>query len=165
MCNEYGIDTISAGVTIAAAMELYEKGYTKKEELCSGPELKFGSSEVIVYYVNAIGNNEGFGKKLRLGAYRLAESYGHPEFAMTVKKQGLPAYDPRGVQGQALAYATQNRGGCHVRAYLIAPEILAHPVAIDPQDIKTKPECVKTFLEPGSMDFLGGEGVIFLSRP
>jgi len=145
LCNEYGIDTISAGVTIATAMELYEKGYINKEELCSGPELKFGSSEAIVYYVNAIGNNEGFGKKLSLGSFRLAESYGHTEYSMTVKKQGLPAYDPRGVQGQALAYATQNRGGCHVRAYLIAPEILAHPVAIDPQDIKTKPEWVKTF--------------------
>ncbi len=145
LCNEYGFDTISAGVTIAAAMELYEKGFIKKEELCDGPELKFGSSEAVVYYAKAIGTNEGFGKKLGMGAYRLAESYGHPEIAMTVKKQGLPAYDPRGVQGQALAYATQNRGGCHVRAYLIAPEILAHPEAIDPQDIDSKPGWVKTF--------------------
>ena len=145
ICNEYGIDTISAGVTIAAAMELYEKGYIKKEELCNGPELKFGSSEAVVYYTKAIGIGEGFGVKLGMGSYRLCESYGHPEISMTVKKQELPAYDPRGVQGQGLAYVTQNRGGCHVRAYLIAPEILAHPVAIDPQDIDSKPQWVKTF--------------------
>jgi len=145
LCNEYGIDTISAGVTIAAAMELYEKGLIKQEELCNGPELKFGSSEAVVYYAKAIGACEGFGVKLGQGAYRLCESYGHPEIAMTVKKQEIPAYDPRGIQGQGLAYATQNRGGCHVRAYMIAPEILAHPIALDPQEIDSKPQWVKTF--------------------
>jgi aldehyde:ferredoxin oxidoreductase len=146
MCNELGLDTISAGVTIAAAMELYEKGYLPKADLENGPELRFGSSEAVVYYIQAMGTNKGIlGKKLAQGAYRLAESYGHPELAMCVKKQELPAYDPRGVQGQGLAYATQNRGGCHVRGYLIAPEILAHPQAIDPQELESKPTWVKAF--------------------
>jgi len=145
LCNEYGIDTITAGVTIATAMELYEEGLIEREELCNGPELKFGSSEAVVFYVKAIGTAEGLGKKLGTGSYRLAESYGRPELSMSVKKQELPAYDPRGTQGQGLAYATTNRGGCHVRAYLIAPEILAHPEAIDPMDIESKPQWVKTF--------------------
>ncbi len=146
MCNELGLDTISAGVTIAAAMELYEMGALPKEDLENGPELNFGSSEAIVYYIRAMGTNQGIlGPKLAQGSYRLADSYGHPELAMCVKKQGLPAYDPRGVQGQGLAYATQNRGGCHVRGYLIAPEILAHPEAIDPQELESKPTWVKAF--------------------
>ncbi|MCF7976232.1 MAG: aldehyde ferredoxin oxidoreductase family protein [Phycisphaerae bacterium] len=146
MCNELGLDTISAGVTIAAAMELYEKGFLPKEDLEKGPELRFGSSEALGYYIKAMGTNQGIlGKKMAQGAYRLADSYGHPELAMCVKKQELPAYDPRGVQGQGLAYATQNRGGCHVRGYLIAPEILAHPQAIDPQELESKPTWVKAF--------------------
>jgi len=145
LCNELGLDTISAGTTIAAAMELYEKGYIDKEELENGPELNFGSSEAIVYYTKQMGYREGFGDKLAMGSYRLAESYGHPEIAMTVKKQELPAYDPRGVQGHGLQYATSNRGGCHVRGYMISPEILGSPEKLDPQELKGKPEWVKIF--------------------
>ncbi|MCK5171331.1 MAG: aldehyde ferredoxin oxidoreductase family protein [Bacteroidales bacterium] len=145
MCNELGIDPISVGVTIATAMELYEKGYIKKEELEKGPELKFGNSEALLYYTKKLAYKEGFGEKMALGSYRLAESYGHPELSMTVKKMELPAYDPRGVQGQGLAYATSNRGGCHVRAYLIAPEIVGAPEKLDPQELKGKPEWVKIF--------------------
>jgi aldehyde:ferredoxin oxidoreductase len=145
MCNEFGLDPISVGVTIATAMELYEKGFIKKEELDKGPELKFGSSEALIYYTRKMALAEGIGAKLALGSYRLAEGYGHPEFSMSVKKQEIPAYDPRGVQGQGLAYATSNRGGCHVRAYLISPEIIGLPEKLDPQEIKGKPEWVKIF--------------------
>lgn len=145
MCNEYGLDSISAGVTIATAMELYDCGYIKKEEFEKGPELKFGSSEALLFYIKKMALGEGLGKKLALGSYRLAESYGHPELSMTVKKQEIPAYDPRGVQGQGLAYATSNRGGCHVRGYMISPEILGLPEKLDPQEIKGKPEWVKIF--------------------
>ena len=145
LCNEFGLDTISAGVTIACAMELYEKGYIPKEDLCGGPELKFGSSEAIVYYTRAIGLREGFGDKLAEGSYRLAMMYKHPECAMTVKKQELPAYDPRGAQGHALQYATSNRGGCHVRGYMIAPEILGVPEKLDPQSLEGKAQWVKIF--------------------
>jgi len=145
LCNELGLDTISTGVTIACAMELYEKGYIPKEDLKNGPQLTFGSSEAIVYYTKAIGYREGFGDKLALGAYRLAVMYNHPECAMTVKKQELPAYDPRGAQGHALQYATSNRGGCHVRGYLIAPEILGVPEKLDPQAVEGKANWVKLF--------------------
>ncbi len=145
LCNELGLDTISAGTTIAAAMELYEKGFIDQEELDNGPELNFGSSEAIVYYTKQMGLREGFGDKLAMGSYRLAESYGHPEISMTVKRQELPAYDPRGVQGHGLQYATSNRGGCHVRGYMISPEIIGAPEKLDPQELEGKPEWVKIF--------------------
>ncbi len=145
LCNELGLDTISTGVTIACAMELFEKGYIPKEDLKGGPELRFGSSEAIVYYTKQIAYREGLGDKLAEGSYRLAVMYKHPECAMTVKKQELPAYDPRGAQGHALQYATSNRGGCHVRGYLIAPEILGVPEKLDPKSTEGKAEWVKTF--------------------
>ncbi len=145
LCNEHGLDPISAGVTIATAMELYESGFIKKEELEKGPELKFGSAEALLFYLNKMAKAEGIGKKLAWGSFRLAESYGHAELSMSVKKQEIPAYDPRGAQGQGLAYATSNRGGCHVRAYLISPEILGAPEKIDPQAIEGKPQWVKIF--------------------
>lgn len=144
LCNEYGLDTISAGTTIACAMELYEKGYIKKEEL-DGPELKFGKIEAVTEWTRKMGAGEGFGAKMAQGSYRLAESYGVPELSMSVKKQELPAYDPRGIQGQGLQYATSNRGGCHVRGYLISPEILGLPEKLDPATLDGKAFWAKAF--------------------
>ncbi|PTV93473.1 aldehyde:ferredoxin oxidoreductase [Halanaerobium saccharolyticum] len=145
ICNELGLDTITAGTTIACAMELYEKGYIDKDELENGPELKFGSSESIIYYTQKMAYREGFGDQLAEGSYRLADSKGHPELSMSVKKQELPAYDPRGVQGHGLNYVTSNRGGCHVRGYMISPEVLGVPEKLDPQELKGKPKWVMTF--------------------
>ena len=129
-CNEYGIDTIGAGATIAAAMELYEKGYLKDEDL-DGVSLKWGDGDAVVEWTKRMGKGEGLGATMADGSYRLCDSFGVPELSMSVKKQELPAYDPRGVQGQGLSYATSNRGGCHVRGYLISPEILALPEELD----------------------------------
>ncbi len=143
-CNEYGLDTITAGSTIACAMELYEKGIISPDEI-DGVPLKFGSSEAIVEWTRKMGAGEGFGAKLALGSYRLAEEYGVPELSMSVKKLELPAYDPRGIQGHGLQYATSNRGGCHVRGYMIAPEILGLPEKLDPFSIEGKAVWVKTF--------------------
>ncbi|MBL7145805.1 MAG: aldehyde ferredoxin oxidoreductase family protein [Phycisphaerae bacterium] len=144
LCNEYGLDTISAGATIACAMEMYEKGIIGPDEI-DGPALKFGSSEAIVEWTRKMGSGEGFGAKMALGSYRLAEEYGVPELSMSVKKQELPAYDPRGVQGHGLQYATSNRGGCHVRGYMIAPEIVGLPEKLDPHSIDGKAVWVKIF--------------------
>ncbi len=144
LCNEYGLDTISAGATIACAMELYEKGFIKAEEV-DGPELKFGSAEAIVEWTRKMGEAEGFGAKLVSGSYRLAEEYGAAELSMSVKKLELPAYDPRGVQGHGLQYATSNRGGCHVRGYMIAPEIIGLPEKLDPFSLEGKAVWVKIF--------------------
>lgn len=144
-CNEVGVDTISAGATIAAAMELYEKGYIKKEDLDGGPELTWGNSEAIIEWTKRMGDAVGLGAKLALGSYRLCEMYGAPEFSMTVKKQELPAYDPRGIQGHGLQYATSNRGGCHVRGYMISPEILGLPEKLDRFTLEGKASWAKIF--------------------
>jgi len=132
MCNEYGMDTIAMGATIACAMELYERGYITKEDT-DGIDLTWGNVPAMVEMVRKTGEGEGFGKRLAEGSYRLAESVGHPELSMTVKKQEMPAYDPRGVQGIGLNYATNNRGGCHVRGYTIAVEVLGQGAPTDPR--------------------------------
>ncbi|MDK2785231.1 MAG: aldehyde:ferredoxin oxidoreductase, partial [Bacillota bacterium] len=75
----------------------------------------------------------------------LAEKYGHPEFSMSVKKQEMPAYDGRVLQGMGLEYATSNRGGCHVRGYLTSPEVLGVPEKLDPDSTAEKPAWLKTF--------------------
>ena len=143
-CNEYGLDTISAGATIACAMELHQKGLIDPDE-ADGPALEFGSGEAIVEWTKKMGACEGFGAKLALGSARLAEQYGEPELSMSVKKLELPAYDPRGVQGHGLQYATSNRGGCHVRGYMIAPEIVGLPEKLDPLSLEGKAVWVKAF--------------------
>ena len=144
LCNEYGLDTISAGATIACAMELCEKGLIKSDEI-DGPALKFGSSEAIVEWTRKMGTGEGFGKKLADGSFRLAKEYGAEELSMSVKKLELPAYDLRGVQGHGLQCATSNRGGCHVRGYMISPEIIGLPEKLDPLSLEGKAVWVKIF--------------------
>ncbi|MBL7190048.1 MAG: aldehyde ferredoxin oxidoreductase family protein [Phycisphaerae bacterium] len=143
-CNEYGLDTISAGATIACAMELCQKGLVDPDEI-DGPALEFGSGEAIVEWTRKMGESEGFGAKLALGSARLAEQYGAPELSMSVKKLELPAYDVRGIQGHGLQSATSNRGGCHVRGYLIAPEIIGLPEKLDPLSLEGKAVWVKIF--------------------
>lgn len=143
-CNELGLDTISAGATIATAMELYEKGYIKDEEL-DGLSLRFGDPAAIVEWTKRMGLRQGLGDKLAEGSYRLAAMYGVPELSMSVKKQELPAYDPRGVQGHGLEYATSNRGGCHVRGYMISPEVLGLPEKLDRFSVEGKAAWVKAF--------------------
>ncbi len=143
ICNEYGMDTITAGATVACAMELAEKGLISADEI--GMPLKFGDGDALVKLVEMAGKKEGFGAKIALGSYRLAESYGAPELSMTVKKQEFPAYDGRGMQGMALNYATSNRGACHVRGYLVSPEILGLPEKLDPQVTDGKATWTKIF--------------------
>ncbi len=110
ICDEMGLDTISTGGTLATAMELYDKGILKQEDLGDAPPFRFGNTEVIHYYIEKIAKREGFGAKLAEGGYRPAESYGYTDAFMGVKKQELPAYDPRGAEGHGLGYATDNRG-------------------------------------------------------
>lgn len=115
ICNEQGMDPISFGATVSAAMELYEKGAITKEQT-GGIDLKFGNAEALCTLAELTGAGEGFGREIGLGAKRLCEKYGHPEFAMVVKGQEFPGYDTRAMQGMGLAYATSNRGACHMRA-------------------------------------------------
>jgi len=143
-CNEYGLDTISAGSTIACAMELYQKGLIKDEDL-DGVKLEFGHAESVIEWTKKMGKREGLGAKLADGSFRLADGYGVPELSMSVKKQEIPAYDPRAIQGQGLQYATSNRGGCHVRGYLISPEILGLPEKLDRFTLEGKAQWCKIF--------------------
>jgi len=143
LCNELGIDPITMGSTIGCAMELYERGILKKERI--GMDLYFGNAEAILELTRKTALREGFGDELAEGSYRLASKYGHPELSMTAKKQEMPAYDPRALQGMGLEYATSNRGGCHVRGYLTSPEVLGIPEKLDPASIEDKPEWTKTF--------------------
>ena len=144
ICNEDGIDPISFGATVAAAMELYEMGVITKEQT-GGVELKFGSAEALTWATEVTCKGEGFGQELGLGSKRLCEKYGHPDLSMTVKGQEFPAYDPRGIQGMGLTYATSNRGACHLRSYTVSSEVMGVPVKTDPLATEGKPELVKAF--------------------
>ncbi|MEM3252174.1 MAG: aldehyde ferredoxin oxidoreductase family protein, partial [Thermoplasmata archaeon] len=96
--DKLGLDTITTATTIAAAMELNEKGYIPKKDI-TGPDLKFGNADAIVEYTKDIAYRKGFGNKLAEGSKKLAMSYNHPEMSISVKGQELPAYDPRGAYG------------------------------------------------------------------
>ena len=144
VCNEDGMDPISFGATVAAAMELFEEGLITTEHT-GGMELKFGNAEALTWAADVTAKGEGFGKDLGLGSKRLCEKYGRPELSMTVKGQEFPAYDPRGIQGMGLTYATSNRGACHLRSYTVSSEILGIPEKTDPLETEGKPELVKAF--------------------
>lgn len=144
-CNEFGIDTISVGCTIAAAMELYQLGLITDAD-CDGVPLVWGSTLAIVEWTKRIGGASGaLGALMAQGSYRLCEHYGRPELSMSVKKQDMPAYDARGVQGIGITYATSNRGGCHVRGYMIAPEVAGIPEQLDRNATEGKAFWAKTF--------------------
>lgn len=120
-CNELGMDTISTGGTLACAMELAQRGIRPSS-------VGFGEAGSIMSVLEDIAYRRGEGDELAEGSRAVARSAGAAQYAMQVKGMELPGYDPRGVQGQALAYATSNRGGCHLRGgYLIAREILGIP--------------------------------------
>jgi aldehyde:ferredoxin oxidoreductase len=144
ICNDLGLDTITMGSTIACAMDLYESGHISLKDT-GGMAVPFGDPELMVKLVEMTGNREGFGDQLAEGSYRLATRYGHPEFSMTAKMQEMAAYDPRGVQGIGLNFATNNRGGCHVRGYTISPEVLGVPFKVDQHATEGKPGLVITF--------------------
>jgi aldehyde:ferredoxin oxidoreductase len=105
-------------------MELTEEGL-----LPGGP--RFGEAAALVRLAEATAAGEGLGEELGQGSARFAASHGRPELSMSVKGLELPAYDPRGMKAQGLAYATSNRGGCHLRANMLGPEILGVPKMVD----------------------------------
>ncbi len=143
ICNEQGMDPISFGATVGAAMELFEMGVLSKEQI--GIEAPFGSAKALCELAELTARGEGFGKEIGQGSKRLCSKYGHPELSMSVKGQEFPAYDSRGIQGMGLAYATSNRGACHLRGYTVASEVLGIPVKTDPLSAEGKPELVMAF--------------------
>ncbi|MFQ6077364.1 MAG: aldehyde ferredoxin oxidoreductase family protein [Candidatus Bathyarchaeia archaeon] len=138
LCDDMGLDTISYGVTVATAMELYEKGKIPRDKL-HGLSLEWGNPQAIVDLAWMTGYRTGFGDDTALGALRLAEKYGMPEAAMQAKGLEFPAYEPRAMQGSGLGYATSNRGGCHLRAYIQCDEAFAPTTAVEKMDpLKTE---------------------------
>jgi len=115
LCNEYGMDPISLGGSIAAAMELFDIGAIT-EKHTGGIKLEFGSAQALVTISEMTARSEGFGQDIAMGSKRLTQKYGHPDFSMSVKGQEFAGYDGRSMQGMGLAYATNNRGACHMRA-------------------------------------------------
>ncbi|MBX2823785.1 MAG: aldehyde ferredoxin oxidoreductase family protein [Gammaproteobacteria bacterium] len=122
MMNEHGIDPISFGVTLAAAMELFELGILTTADT-DGIELKFGNAEALTIMAEKTGKHEGFGKILGLGSRRMCEKYGRPELSMSVKGQEFAGYDSRALQGMGLGYATSNRGACHLKHDVFAQDM------------------------------------------
>ena len=115
LCDDMGLDTISVGNTTAFAMELTEKGIKDFG-------LRFGDVESYLKVPELIARNEGIGNELGLGTRELAKRYGGEDFAMQVKGLEFPGYEPRGSWGMGLAYATSDRGACHMRAWPAAME-------------------------------------------
>jgi aldehyde:ferredoxin oxidoreductase len=143
ICNEQGMDPISFGATVGAVMELYDMGVLTQEQL--GIDAKFGSAEALTHFVEITARGEGFGREIAQGSKRLTAKYGYPDLSMSVKGQEFPAYDSRGIQGMGLAYATSNRGACHLRGYTVASEVLGIPIKTDPLVTEGKAELVKAF--------------------
>ena len=143
LCNEYGLDTISTGVTIACCMELCEKGYIPDKDVPF--PIRFGDGEAVIKLVEMMGKREGFGDLLAQGSYRLAERYGHPELSMSSKKLEIPAYEPRGIKGIGIEYATANRGACHVRGYTVSVEVFGFPNKADPLAYEGKAKLCKDY--------------------
>jgi aldehyde:ferredoxin oxidoreductase len=113
ICDEFGVDTISAGIAISFAMECFEKGLINKKDT-DGIELRFGNDEAMIAVLKKIVRREGFGKELARGTrYLSGKIRGAEDFAMHVKGLELGGYECRGLNGQALQFAVASRGGCH----------------------------------------------------
>ncbi|MEN2983137.1 MAG: aldehyde ferredoxin oxidoreductase family protein [Thermus sp.] len=140
LCNAYGMDTIEAGNAVAVLMEATEKGYYQGSD-----GIRFGDKEGEIRILEAIAYRKGVGDMLAEGPARFAKAIGHPEISLEVKGQSIPAYDPRGLKGMGIAYATSNRGACHLRAYTPASEILGVPYKTDPLAWEGKGKLTKLF--------------------
>jgi aldehyde:ferredoxin oxidoreductase len=136
ICGKMGMDTISAGGTLAWVMEAAQRGMVQSD-------LKFGSPEGVSQALLDIAHRKGFGTEMAQGSKALSEKYGGTSFAMHVKGLEIAGYDPRGSFGHGLAYAVANRGGCHLSAFLAAQEVFLH--LLRPYAVRSKADYVKFF--------------------
>ncbi|CAM3583728.1 aldehyde ferredoxin oxidoreductase family protein [Hydrogenibacillus schlegelii] len=137
-CNDYGIDTIEVGHALSTAMEAYERGLIDEE-------VRWGDADKMIALIDDIAFRRGLGDRLAEGPARFAREIGAPEISMSVKGQSIPAYDPRGIQGIGLGYATSNRGACHLRGYSVAAEIMGIPEPVDRLAVAGKGALLKMF--------------------
>jgi aldehyde:ferredoxin oxidoreductase len=143
LSNDYGFDAIEIGHPLSVWMEASEKGYTNGEG-----KLEWGDPDGMTEAARMVAFRDGLGDVMAEGAEATAKHFGHPELSMTVKGQGIPAYDPRGLKGMGIGYATSNRGACHLRAYTPAAELGVMPfnsLKVDPLDWEGKGELVMIF--------------------
>ena len=136
ICCRMGLDTISAGATLAWVMEAGQKGIFETD-------LAFGSPEGVAESLEAIAYRRGQGDELANGTRWLSRKYGGREFAIQVKGLEMAAYDPRAAWGQGLSYAVANRGACHLSGYLVGLEIYEH--LLNPHTTRAKPEFTRFF--------------------
>jgi aldehyde:ferredoxin oxidoreductase len=132
------------GDVLGMYMEATQRGYTN-----GSGGLKWGDYMGMVAMVDKVAKREGVGAILAEGTERAAKEFGHPEISMSVKGMAIPAYDPRGLKGMGIAYATSNRGACHLRGYTPAAEIVGNVLgpstAIDPLAWKGKGDLTVVF--------------------
>jgi aldehyde:ferredoxin oxidoreductase len=144
LANDFGFDAIEIGHPLSVWMEASEKGYTNGEG-----KLEWGDPDGMTEAARMVAFRDGFGNVMADGADATAKHFGHPELAMTCKGQGVPAYDPRGIKGMGLGYATSNRGACHLRGYTPAAEVVGNVLGpsevADPLEWKGKGEMVIIF--------------------
>lgn len=130
LSNDYGVDTIEAGVTIGVAME--------------AGIIQFGDGQGAIQLMHEVGKGTPLGHILGQGAEFTGKAYGLTRIP-TVKRQGMPAYEPRAVKGIGITYATTPMGADHTAGYTIAPEIASVGGKVDPLDPKNKSELSRNF--------------------
>ncbi|MFC6786436.1 aldehyde ferredoxin oxidoreductase family protein [Halobaculum halobium] len=141
-CNDMGVDTIEMGNMMAMAMEMSEEG--KLDDL--DEQLDWGDTERMIDLIDETAQRDGeLPDALAEGANGLAERFDAHDNSLAVKGQTIPAYDPRCMKGMGIAYATSNRGACHLRAYTPSAEILGLPQKVDPYEYEGKGELTITF--------------------
>ena len=136
ICNQKGMDTISAGGTLAWVMEATQKGLVKTD-------LEFGVPEKIITALENTAHLEDFGRQMAMGSRLLSQKFGGKDFAIQVKGLEMAGYDPRGAYGQGLGYAVANRGACHLSSFPVAFENLLG--FLEPDTIRSKHLFVKFF--------------------
>jgi len=141
LCNKLGVDTISMGQAVGFLMACVEHNKVKPEDI--GISVKFGSSDAMLQLIKMTAYREGIGDLLAEGTRTAAKKLNAEDYAIHMKGLELPAYDPRGAKGMALSYATSNRGGCHLRAFMIVPEVLSMPRYLNPNSYDDKAALTK----------------------
>ncbi|MDW7739069.1 MAG: aldehyde ferredoxin oxidoreductase family protein [Bacillota bacterium] len=134
LCNDLGLDTISAGSSIAFAMECQEKGLLPPDR-ADGYKPEFGDGEALIELLDMIAHRRGLGDLLAEGTRRMSEIIGggSEAFAMHVKGLEMPAYDPRAAKICGLGYVTANRGGDHITGFIEAPAFVDMPILLVPE--------------------------------
>jgi aldehyde:ferredoxin oxidoreductase len=143
LCEDLGLDTISAGGAVGLAMECFERGLIRAND-ADGLDLSFGRGDSALALVEKMGRRQGLGGLLADGVKRFVRHFPQAaDWAVEIKGLELPGYDPRGMKGQALTYALSDRGGCHLRSSTLGPELMGRPPGYDRLSYEGKADLVR----------------------